>query len=254
MPLNATARSFQRIVRAADAGLKDTLARLHGIVAGIDADDLHNEDHSDNVAHYALALGRSLGLDAPKLSKLQRAAFLHDIGKAGVPNRILAKRGCLSAAEAELMEAHPMAGAAVLKAAGLHEESRWVRSHHERADGGGYPDGLVGTQIPLEARIIMVADSFEAMTSDRPYRRGMAVADALQELRRCAGAQFDPVVVEAFAGLVEGGDIRVRPVRSAARIPAPSTRHRVSAPPRRVRGTRDCQRVGARVGRAPPGG
>lgn len=254
MPLQTTAKSFMSLVRAADAGVRDSVARLHAVVTAIDADGLHNHDHSDNVARYAVGIGRTLGLDPARVVKLQRAAFLHDVGKAEVPTGILAKRGPLTIEETERMQAHPVAGADRLAAAGLHEESRWVRSHHERADGGGYPDGLVGTQIPLEARIIMVADSFEAMTSDRPYRRGMAVADALQELRRCAGAQFDPVVVEAFAGLVEGGDIRVRPVRSAARIPAQSTRHRVAAPPRRVRGTRDCQRVGARVGRAPPGG
>lgn len=255
VPLTATARSFGRIVRATDAGLRDTLGRLHGIVANIDAEDLHNHDHSDNVARYSVALGQAFGLDAEQLAKLQRAAFLHDIGKAGVATEVLAKRGPLTHAETELLQIHPVAGAAVLEAAGLHEESRWVRAHHERADGRGYPDGLFGSEIPLEARIILVADSFEAMTSDRPYRRGMSVSDALVELRSCAGAQFDPLVVAALAGLIEGGRMRVRAVRSAEGSPAPATQRRVSAPPRRGRADSGCAPViGARVGRAPPGG
>ena len=245
------------IVRAADSGLKDTLARLHGIVAGIDAEDLHNHDHSDNVAHYAVAVGWALGFDPERLAKLQRAAFLHDIGKAGVATSILAKRGPLTEAETELMQGHSAAGAAVLEAAGLHEESRWVRAHHERADGRGYPDRLRGEEIPLEARIILVADSFEAMTSDRPYRRGMTIGDALDELRRCAGDHFDPLVVAAFAGLIEGGGMPVHAVRSEAAPATASARppRRALAPRRRGRLDRGCQPVvGLRVGRAPPGG
>jgi HD-GYP domain-containing protein (c-di-GMP phosphodiesterase class II) len=255
VPLNATARSFMWIVRAADAGLKDTLGRLHGIVAGIDAEDLHNHDHSDNVARYSVAVGRALGFDADHLAKLQRAAFLHDIGKAGVATSILAKRGPLTAAETELMQGHPASGADILAAAGLHEESRWVRAHHERADGRGYPDGLVGDEIPLEARILLVADSFEAMTSDRPYRRGMSVADALDELRRCAGPQFDPLVVAAFAGLIEGGLMQVRAVRepTGPAAPPPNPMRRAGAGRRRGHVGDRCQPVvGARVGRAPP--
>lgn len=241
------------LVRAADAGLRDTVARLHAVVTAIDADGLHNHDHSDNVARYAVGIGRALGLDSARLVKLRRAAFLHDIGKAEVPTAILAKRGPLTTEEMELMQTHPVAGADRLAAAGLHEESRWVRAHHERADGRGYPDGLVGAEIPLEARIILVADSFEAMTSDRPYRRGMSVEDALEELRCCAGVQFDPEVVDAFAALVSSGALGVKALRDADARPTDRTGAPIA--PRRDRRTHDCQPgFGVRVGRSPPGG
>jgi len=258
VPLNATARSFKRIVRAADSGLRDTLGRLHAVVAGIDAEDLHNHDHSANVAEYAVAVGRALGFDAERLVKLQRAAFLHDIGKASVSPAILAKRGPLTDDEVALMRLHPVAGAAVLHAAGLHDESHWVRAHHERADGRGYPDGLAGDEIPLEASILQVVDSFEAMTSDRPYRPGMAVRDALIELRRGAGGQFDPVVVAALAGLIEGGAMRVRALRSDTTAGrgghTPLRRPLVLRRRGRYVGQVCEPTVGARVGRAPPGG
>ena len=254
MPTIATTRSLLWILHNAEPGLRETVVELHRVVASIDATDLHNHDHSANVTRYAVALGRAFGLGPERLAKLQRAAFLHDIGKAGVPSTILAKRGPLTDAERLLMQKHPVSGAVVLEAAGLHEESRWVRAHHERADGRGYPDGLAGSEIPLEARIILVADSFEAMTSDRPYRRGMSVDDALDELRCCAGAQFDPVVVAAFAGLVESGRLRVEALRNdEERALAPAPR-RAPALQRRGRGDRDCEpAIGVRVGRAPPG-
>ena len=257
MPLTATTRSFKRIVCAADAGLRETLGRLHSVVAGIDAEDLHNHDHSANVADYAVAVGAALGFDTLRLTKLQRAAFLHDIGKASIASTILGKRGPLDADEVAIMELHPAAGAVVLEAAGLIEESRWVRAHHERADGSGYPDGLAGDEIPMEARILQVVDSFEAMTSDRPYRRGMTTGDALAELWRGAGLQFDAVVVAALADLIEGGRMRIRAVRSDAAPRATAPRRLRRAPGTRQRGHtgRRCEpTVGARVGRAPPGG
>ena len=100
------------------------------------------------------------------------------------------------------MKIHPVAGATMLLHSGLGDEASWVRHHHERIDGGGYPDRLSGDEIPLESKILFVADSFEAMTSDRPYRRGVSVDDAVGELRRCAGTQFDPAVVDALVSLV----------------------------------------------------
>jgi HD-GYP domain-containing protein (c-di-GMP phosphodiesterase class II) len=114
-----------------------------------------------------------------------------------------------------VVEEHPLVGEAMLVEAGLHDEARWVRSHHERFDGTGYPDGIAGHAIPLEARIIFVADSFETMTSDRPYRAGMAVEEAVAELRLCSGTQFDPAVVTAMIDLVLSGGLRVRALRAA---------------------------------------
>ncbi|MCW2990475.1 MAG: metal dependent phosphohydrolase, partial [Solirubrobacterales bacterium] len=148
--------------------------------------------------------------------RVRRAAFLHDIGKVAVSHTILGKPAALTDEEFEAIKVHPQVGETMLHHAGLHDEAHWVGAHHERLDGAGYPHGLRASEIPLEARILFVADSFEAMTSDRPYRRGMPVADAVAELRRCAGTQFDPRVVETFAALVEGDRLAVLALRDPA--------------------------------------
>ena len=179
------------------------LAHLHAVVAMIDAQHLQTRDHSENVAAYAVALGRALGLDADHVVRLRLAAHFHDIGKVAVSSRILNKPSALTVAEMAELRLHPAVGATMLMHAGLHEEAHWIRCHHERFDGGGYPSGLRGDEIPVESRIILVADAFEAMTSDRPYREGVSVSEALAELRACAGTQFDPAVVDALSELDE---------------------------------------------------
>jgi diguanylate cyclase (GGDEF)-like protein/putative nucleotidyltransferase with HDIG domain len=198
----------------ADSGVapgerESMLAHLYALVAGIDAQQLHTRDHSENVAAYAVALGQALGLDRDRVVRLRRAALLHDVGKVSIPRAILEKPSKLTDDEFEHMKLHASVGAAMLAHAGLREESVWVRHHHERVDGGGYPDAIAGDDIPLEARIILVADSFDAMTSDRPYREGMAVEQAIAELRRCAGRQFQPEIVETLARLVDEGSLTV---------------------------------------------
>jgi diguanylate cyclase (GGDEF)-like protein len=199
----------QSAATVADGGL----AHLYALVAMIDAQHLHTRDHSENVASYAVALGQRLGLDHDRVVRLRRAALLHDVGKVSVSASILDKPAALTDDEYGQIKGHAPVGGTLLAHAGLADESRWVRHHHERVDGRGYPDGLEGGEIPLEARIIFVADSFEAMTSDRPYHAGMPVADALAELRRCAGGQFDPEVVEAMAALLEDGGLTVLALR-----------------------------------------
>ena len=183
------------------------LSHLYALVAGIDAQELHTRDHSENVAAYAVALGQALGLDGDRIVRLRRAALLHDIGKVAIPRSILEKPAKLTPDEFEHIKLHAPIGAAMLAHAGLCEEAAWVRHHHERLDGRGYPNGIAGDDIPLEARIIFVADSFEAMTSDRPYRAGMPVEDAVAELRRCAGEQFQPEIVETLARLLDEGSL-----------------------------------------------
>lgn len=183
-------------------------ARLVSLVCGIDAARIH----SANVERYAVAISRRMGLDARRVGRVGRAAYLHDVGKAVLPEDILSKAGPLTPEEAGLVQLHSAVGATMLASAGLRAEVPFVRAHHERFDGCGYPDGLAGEEIPIEARIILVADSFEAMTSDRPYRRGMSVAEALEELQRCSGTQFDPLVVDALHGLIEDGGLVARPV------------------------------------------
>jgi diguanylate cyclase (GGDEF)-like protein/putative nucleotidyltransferase with HDIG domain len=190
------------------------LAHLHGVVAGIDSEQLHTLDHSENVALYAVSIGQALGIDSDRMVRVRRAALLHDVGKVAVPGAILSKPGPLTEDEFDLIRLHPDVGATMLHHAGLHLEAEWVRAHHERLDGRGYPDGLDADEIPIEARIIFVADSFEAMTSDRPYRRGVPVAEAVEELRRCAGTQFDPDVVEALAELIGSERLTVQALRN----------------------------------------
>jgi diguanylate cyclase (GGDEF)-like protein len=202
-------------------GSDAVLSHLYGLVAMIDAQHLHTRDHSENVAAYAVALGDALGLEREQVVRLRRAAMLHDVGKVAVSSEVLSKPDRLTDEEFELIRAHPVVGGMMLSHAGLRDEAAWVRHHHERADGRGYPDGLTLAEIPLEARILFVADAFEAMTSDRPYSAGVPVADALLELRRCAGTQFDPDIVAQLCELVEGERLSVqalrdRPARDAA--------------------------------------
>jgi two-component system, cell cycle response regulator len=159
-------------------------------------------DHLEEVAQLSVGVGRKLGLSGDQLQDVARAAHLHDVGKVAVPDAILQKPGSLDDLEWELMRQHTIAGERILSAApALAPVARLVRSSHERYDGAGYPDGLAGERIPLGARIIAACDALHSMTSDRPYGRAIGAEDALQELRRCMGQQFDPAVVEALCEL-----------------------------------------------------
>jgi putative nucleotidyltransferase with HDIG domain len=179
------------------------LATVRSLAAAVDAKDAYTRGHSDRVAAYATRIAESMGLSHEQRVALEMAAYLHDIGKIGVREEILLKPGLLEDAEMAEMRHHPLIGANILKPVAFP----WaitpvVRHHHEAYDGTGYPAGLRGDEIPLLARILTVADSFEAMTADRPYRAGRSADDAVEELRRCAGSQFDPRIVEVFAGVV----------------------------------------------------
>jgi two-component system, cell cycle response regulator len=137
------------------------------------------------------------------LDEVARATELHDVGKIAVPDAILDKPGALDPIEWSFMRRHPLIGERILLAApALRPVARLVRSSHERWDGGGYPDGLRGDEIPLGARVVAVCDAFDAMTTERPYRQPITEDEALAELRRCAGTQFDPMVVEAFCRVI----------------------------------------------------
>jgi HD-GYP domain-containing protein (c-di-GMP phosphodiesterase class II) len=171
----------------------------------LEADDPYTGgEHSQGVLALALEVGHELGLDPRDQRELEFGALLHDIGKLRVPDEILNKPGKLDPAEWAVMKRHPADGQAMLDRIGgvLADVGLVVRGHHERWDGGGYPDGLVGEDIPLPARIICVCDAYSAMTTDRPYRKAMPVEHAMTELRACAGTQFDPAVVEAVERVV----------------------------------------------------
>jgi diguanylate cyclase (GGDEF)-like protein/putative nucleotidyltransferase with HDIG domain len=154
--------------------------------------------HSETVGRYAEMMARELGLPERRVSRIRLAGILHDIGKAGVPNSILHKPGPLTEEEYAIIKRHPELGAQMIEHISLSDVREWVAAHHERPDGLGYPHGLSGGAIALEARIVAVADAYEAMTSDRPYRDSIGYEAALAELRRCAGTQFDAVVVDAL--------------------------------------------------------
>jgi HD-GYP domain-containing protein (c-di-GMP phosphodiesterase class II) len=193
----------QSTIRSLEA---ETIAAVSHLAGTLDARDSSTHKHSSRVAENATKLATALGLNGAQIDLIHLASRVHDLGKVGVTDAVLLKPGPLDEFERAQMQQHPELGATVLKNFGLYREgAALVRSHHERWDGGGYPDHLGGDQIPLGARVIAVADSFDAMTSDRPYRRGMAVSDAVAELERGAGSQWDPRVVRCFVETVLPG-------------------------------------------------
>lgn len=193
-----------RLVRRLDRMSWGTVAAL---ARAIDAKSPWTAGHSDRVAGLALALGRRLHLDPAELEDLHRGSLLHDVGKIGVDAAVLDKQGELTSEEREEMRSHVLVGAEILSPIPAYTGALpVVRSHHERWDGLGYPDGLRGDAIPLLARVLSVADAYDALTSDRPYRRGLTGGKALARIRSLAGSQFDPTVVRALlAEMVERG-------------------------------------------------
>jgi response regulator RpfG family c-di-GMP phosphodiesterase len=177
---------------------------LSALVHALDAREHETSDHSQRVVRYTLAVCHRMGLGGDELDQIGRGALLHDIGKIGVPDSILLKPGPLTAAEWAEMRRHPEVGHNILKAISfLAVPAEIVLTHQERWDGEGYPRKLKGEQIPLGARIFMLADTLDAMTSDRPYRKAATFAQAREEIARCAGTQFDPRCVEAFLDVPE---------------------------------------------------
>ncbi|HXY84041.1 MAG TPA: diguanylate cyclase [Gaiellaceae bacterium] len=174
------------------------LRAAKNLVRFVDARDPSTADHSQLVSALAEALGAELGVDAETLDHLRLAGLLHDLGKIGLPDSILGAPRGLTPDEYAIVKRHPEFGYALLDGLGLQPVDGWVLHHHEHWDGSGYPNGLSGIEIPLGARIILVADAFEAITADRPYRRAQSEDAALTELRSAAGSQFDPNVVEAL--------------------------------------------------------
>ncbi len=180
------------------------------LAEAVEMRDPYTGGHLHRVVAYSLLLGGELGLAPEALETLALGATLHDIGKIGVPDYVLLKPSRLDPAEAEIMRRHTLDGAEIVsRIASLAEVLPIVRNHHERLDGSGYPDGLAGDAIPLAARIVAVADTFDAMTTSRPYRAGLPHAEAAEEITRHAGIQHCPRVVEAFTRLVASGRFSV---------------------------------------------
>jgi response regulator RpfG family c-di-GMP phosphodiesterase len=204
--------------------LADAYAALEGVyrmtlkalTAALETRDHETHGHSERVVNFSLRLGREMNLDAEQMRSLEFGALLHDIGKIGVPDAILRKPARLTEGEWLKMREHPLHGSAIIKGIDFLEgAARVVAQHHEKWDGSGYPAGLKGEEIDLNARIFAVADAFDAMTSDRVYKRGRPYEAAAEELTRCAGAHFDPHVVEAFRRVPRGEWHRMRRTRKA---------------------------------------
>ena len=180
------------------------LGTAHALVAALEAKDAYTADHALSIVEHAEAVGRRFGLGEEALRDLRFAAVFHDIGKISVPEAILSKPGPLTAEERAIVEHHTIIGEQILKPVEfLAGACKLVRHEHERWDGAGYPDRLAGEDIPLGSRIILACDALHAMTSDRPYRRALSREAALEELRRNAGTQFDPRVVEALLAVLQ---------------------------------------------------
>jgi putative nucleotidyltransferase with HDIG domain len=181
-----------------DQAKKASLDSVTALVRAVEAKDPYTRRHSEQVAHYAENIARALGLTGAALESVRVAALLHDIGKIGVPDQILTKPGPLTDAEFQYIRRHPALGADILASITMFgAEAHLVRHHHERWDGKGYPDGLTGEETPLGSRIILVADSMDAMLMARTYKHGYPVDRMLDELVRCAGTQFDPRIADA---------------------------------------------------------
>ncbi|MDP2211086.1 MAG: diguanylate cyclase [Candidatus Aquicultor sp.] len=188
----------ERAQKAEEVALVDMVSSL---AKAVDARDPYTRQHSLGVSKLATRLARNMKLDKAIVNRIRMAGLLHDVGKIGIPDCILNKPGRLTDEEMYTIKSHPIVSAQIIQSTSLKEMVTIVRAHHERWDGQGYPDGLEAEKIPLEARILAIADTFDAMTTDRPYRKALSVEDALAEIDRCSGTQFDPDIARIFLQL-----------------------------------------------------
>lgn len=172
---------------------------LRSVMVSLEEKDSYTYGHSIRLAEYAVMLATEMGLSPREIREAELSALLHDVGKIGIPDSVLLKPARLTRAEFEIMKTHPVRSERIVqKISSLHHLLPGIRHHHERWDGHGYPDGLKAEEIPLYARLILVVDTYDAMTSTRPYRLALDKEIAIEELRRCAGTQFDATLVEHF--------------------------------------------------------
>ncbi|MFW6368732.1 MAG: HD domain-containing phosphohydrolase [Spirochaetota bacterium] len=212
--------NLEGLVEERTRALRDALDRIEetytqtilALGSALEMRDVETQAHSQRVSGYTIAICRKLGMnDKDRLTAIERGAFLHDIGKIGVPDRILNKPAALTEDEWVVMRTHPTIGVKLLEGIEfLRDSVSLVRSHHERWDGAGYPDGLSGTDIPIESRVFAVADALDAITSDRPYRARRSIGVAREIIAEASGTQFDPDVVTALAGISDEEFGRIR--------------------------------------------
>ena len=204
---------IERLKEAAEENRELFIGSIRMLAAAIDEKDPYTRGHSGRVAKYSMLIGQELGLSSEELDKLRIAALLHDVGKIGVEDRVLKKPGSLTPEEFGLMKQHTVKGANIMRPVSqLKEMLPGIELHHEHMDGRGYPYGLQGNQIPMMARIIGVADTFDAMTTNRPYQSAMDLEFALERIRTLTGSKFDAVVVAALDSAVQHGKLRLSAV------------------------------------------
>lgn len=212
--LLATQDDLVEVGKRLTASLEDmeihSLGTLQALVAAVDAKDSYTARHAIAVTDHAVAIARRMGLSAETIADVERAGLLHDVGKIGTPETILLKPERLTDDEFSVIAEHSEVGGHIIESVPfLAHLMPVIRSHHERWDGAGYPDGLMGERIPAMARILTAADAFDAMISERPYRKPLSLEVARAEMVRCAGTQFDPAVVTALLEALDHGEIRV---------------------------------------------
>jgi len=192
--------AFEKVQKAARENQELFISSIRALAAAIDAKDPYTRGHSERVARYSAAIAREMGLPTDEARKVRLSALLHDVGKIGIDDRIIRKPTALTDEEFELMKAHPVKGAAIMETIPqLADIIPGMKYHHEKWEGGGYPEGLKGEQIPMQARIVAVADAFDAMTTTRPYQKAMEVSYVLERLREMSSKRFDGNVVDALA-------------------------------------------------------
>jgi putative nucleotidyltransferase with HDIG domain len=197
----AAAIENARLYEKIEQSYLSLIVTLSGVV---EAKDLYTDKHMKDIAEYSVAIAHKLNLEGTVIENIRKAALLHDIGKIGIPDHILLKPDKLSDEEMDIIKKHPLNGAKLLEAVEpIRDAKDIIRHHHEFFDGSGYPDGLKGEMIPLGARIVAVADAFGAMTTTRPYRKALSIDEAIQEIQKFSGVQFDPHIVEIFISLLD---------------------------------------------------
>ncbi|MGE5276047.1 MAG: HD domain-containing phosphohydrolase [Acidobacteriota bacterium] len=212
--------AFEKVQRAARENRELFLSSIRALAEAIDAKDPYTRGHSERVARYASAIAEQMDLTAEQVEKVRLAALLHDVGKIGVDDRIIRKPTALTEEEFEVMKTHPAKGAAIMGAIPqLADVIPGMKHHHEKWEGGGYPDGLKGEAIPMQARIVTVADTFDAMTTTRPYQKAMEIGYVIERIKSFSGIRYDPVVVEAFLRACAIGKL-VPPAREEILEPA----------------------------------
>jgi len=219
--MTAEIRSFiEKLRRAAQENKEMFVGAVRSLAAAIDAKDPYTRGHSERVSHYSEVIARTLGMPEKEVEVVRIGALMHDVGKIGIEDKVLGKAGPLTEDEYEIMKSHPVKGAIIIEPVRqLKEMIPPMKHHHENLDGSGYPDGLKGDEIPAHAMIVSVADTFDAMTTNRPYQKAMEISYVFERMRSFIGKKFSPEVVEALITAYEEG--LIRPDGPPPRPPAP---------------------------------